>query len=1752
MSLTLSIYPPLNLRIARTRTQIRYRRRSQLRIRSSLDELFKTLISSNPLELIPTALTLASGAALYLTKGRVTDRRPEPVVADWILFTSPTPFNRCVLLRCPSISFEDGEESEKLLRDERHFVNLSRGRILARKDESLEEEEEIGYQRVCVGTEDGGVISLDWPEDLDLGREYGRDATVLIVPGTAEGSMDRDVRRFVVDALRSGCFPVVMNPRGCAGSPLTTARLFTAADSDDICTAIKYVNKSRPWTTLMGVGIGYGANMLTKYLADVGESTPLTAAVCIDNPFDLDEATRSFPHHIAMDQKLTGGLTEILRANKELFQGKAKGFDLPKALLATSVRDFDEAVSMISYGFDNVEEFYSMTSTRELVNKLKVPILFIQSDKEAVPLFSVPRGAIAENPFTSLLLCSSHSSVINIIERSTILWCQQLTIEWLLAVELALLKGRHPLLKDVDITINPSKGLSFINGETSENNVDFQNRNGKIYDSDRWFWSQNDANNGTSLKLTSSNKVNKVLVDQFVNEKNGVGHETSSSNSKSESALGMMHKGEGIKEDINADVPDSSSTIGGDSPTDNDGGQVLQTAAVVMNMLDVTMPGTLDNDQKKKVLTAVERGETLVKALEGAVPDEVRGKLTTAVTEIMHTQGTNLNFDAFRRIGWIHNVTSGKSRSQEKSKETSTTESGQDDSHASDLRKNGPGSDGRIHESTDSVPKSTGISEEKAVQTSVNVEAGTEAGGKLSHPDKSEEANTESAPKSSGTSQEKAAQASANAEALTEAGGKPTQPDKSEEANTLIDENTGQVNQSNVKGDKHSAYEQGLYTGNDIQNSEAGKLDSPAEQNIPTSSTSSGEVSSAGSLDSEEKVEENENDLQKNESKFTQDVMDQNVHTSAKSEESSPQHSSSKPPPISVTQALDALTGFDDSTQMAVNSVFGVIEDMIDQFEKASNEENGDELSTNENHELVNQSEKTEDNKDKSGGEPDVVEPSDSPGDSPKEEESGSYEEIQSNSKKMNDSLTSSANDSIDRAKESNTLFKNLENKSLNKVGRVHNFPLDVAGKQYWQSPYAAYIQRHFSTQLPATKSIDLESTTDLFLDPEEGKWRMVDQSGYSKSTLSESGENHINGRDDSENIIEPSYVIVDNEFSIFNHGSAEEHNSVDDNHDDGEAAFMDLIRNTLLDALKMEVGRKLGRPDLKGLESSLVHDLEQFADTVSEEVVHNIGLNLDPFPESDDTDSLKFGTIDANHIIKTISSAVSNSSHLRKVLPVGVVVGSSLASLRTYFQVVSSHDDDQNKDIRESIHVQESSYVKGSETKKVISAGVKYQHVDSGKLINRGCEKLQTDGLNSGGIMVGAVTAAIGASALLAHHEQKEILEQDMSVAFNEKGPHEGDTKLEDSMQEKTHNNMVSSLSEKVMSVASPVVPTKNGGQVDQERLVAILAELGQKGGALRLVGKVALLWGGIRGAMSLTDRLISFLHIADCPLPHRILGFVGMVLVLWSPVVIPLLPTIIQCWTTKTSNSIVTYACIVGLYVAITILVVLWGKRIRGYENPLQQYGLEFTSVSRVYDFCKGLAGGILIVLCIHSVNALLGYARLSLAVLPPSEGALALLNAYANMLVLAVRGAITAIGISLVEEILFRSWLAEEIAVDLGYYRAILISGIAFSLSQRSLPSVPGLLLLSLALFGMKQRTQGNLSASIGMRVGIMTTNFILQTGGFLTYWPKTPLWLASTHPWHPFDGAVGLGSCAILAILFYPKPPQTKEISTEVNE
>ncbi|XP_021276143.1 uncharacterized protein LOC110410653 isoform X2 [Herrania umbratica] len=1495
--------------------------------------------------------------------------------------------------------------------------------------------------------------------------------------------------------------------------------------------------------------------MLTKYLAEVGEKTPLTAATCIDNPFDLEEATRSTPYHIALNQKLTGGLIDILRSNKELFQGRAKGFDVEKALSAKSVRDFEKAISMISYGFEAIEDFYSKASTRSLVSNVKIPVLFIQNDDGSVPLFSTPRGLIAENPFTSLLLCSCSPS------RATISWCHHFTIEWLASVELGLLKGRHPLLKDVDVSINPSKSLAFAEGRLT-------GKGGKVK---------------KLLDLSRSNAINGYSIDrprEMLEDGDAAASIHPWSRQGSPKDVELEDKGlQGVHNDMLPQTKSVEAELVKEEASTEDGeiGEVLQTAQVVMNMLDVTMPGTLKEAEKQKVLAAVNQGETIMKALQDAVPEDVREKLTAAVSVIMHAQGTNLK----QGIERIPKMSSGfKSEGQES---VSAAHSADEIKRADDLADGSDniqvgsdkttGGQGSESQPSENLQKSVDVGQSQPVSShqgdiSSSVKKDTNESGKIHESDE--------------LTKEKASTHADSSETGLESSVKPNLATRAEKADS-----TDETFSSECKADRDGGMGRNeIKDENNPQKKEEKVLDSSADQSkVASATTAEVTVSSTGSSEAQP-VEGEGNDNQKKENKDLLHALNQNKSSVPDSNR----------PTFSVSQALDALTEMDDSTQVAVNSVFGVIENMISQLEEEKDENeshDGNEVRT-ENLDSVLETQDTFEKKDDSedghklreteGSKSDQSMMSDGlhgpaihndhdigtdmQHDSTSEwlEEESPQNSVSTEGSDSDDSQGNSVGNSLGIPRNndhiiSGKLFADYSDRHVNK--------LYINANQYGDFLHSENFHRYLLSR-PTTEPLDVDTTTALLLDyfPEEGQWKLLEQPGVNGDSIDDvtthSGEPEAPAAaevNETEIYIEPSYVILDTERQQEPVGELETLENMNisaENNDEGLQELIQLVKVTILDSLRGEVDRRLSASDMEEMDSELAIDIETVATAVSLSVGDDEEFtNFEGKEYVIENASGKVGSINGENIVRAISSAVQSTSYLRRVLPVGVIVGSSLAALREYFHLSTIHDDDQSE-------VKASNKTKVTRKKSHEKASIieidqmpPYKSSQNGTFHSPTSKEGVETGfksLNKDSVMVGAaVTAALGASAFLVPKQdplQGRGTAESASKTIKEKGnQHKESEKFDEAVADKHQNNIVTSLAEKALSVAGPVVPTKEDGELDQERLVAMLADLGQRGGMLRLVGKIALLWGGIRGAVSLTDRLIMFLHIAERPLYQRILGFVGMGLVLWSPVVVPLLPTLVQSWTTKNPSKIAELVCIIGFYTAVMMLVILWGKRIRGYENPLEQYGLDLTSPSKIQDLLMGLIGGVILVMLIQSVNALLGCVSFSWPsnLLPSSLDIMARLKVYGKLLVLAVRGIVTATGVVLVEELLFRSWLPDEIAADLGYHRGIIISGLAFSLFQRSLMAIPGLWLLSLALAGIRRRNEGSLSIPIGLRAGIIASSFVLQTGGFLTCKANFPLWVTATYPFQPFSGLVGLAFSLLLAMILYPRQPLPRKRS-----
>lgn len=192
----------------------------------------------------------------------------------------------------------------------------------------------IPYERQILDMPDGGIMSLDWalparadgtiPRVSDLNPTK---RTVLILPGLTGGSSEHYIRVNVHRLNQLGWQVVVLNARGCAGTPLKTPKLFCVAYTDDLRYVVQYLSEKYQFQSEAFVGLGFslGSNVLVKYLGEEKENAKLTAAISVGNPFDLVKCSDNFKrplHRWTYDVVLNKSLQQLIFEKVRAVKGR--------------------------------------------------------------------------------------------------------------------------------------------------------------------------------------------------------------------------------------------------------------------------------------------------------------------------------------------------------------------------------------------------------------------------------------------------------------------------------------------------------------------------------------------------------------------------------------------------------------------------------------------------------------------------------------------------------------------------------------------------------------------------------------------------------------------------------------------------------------------------------------------------------------------------------------------------------------------------------------------------------------------------------------------------------------------------------------------------------------------------------------------------------------------------------------------------------------------------------------------------------------------------------------------------------------------------------------------------------------------------------------------------------------------------------------------------------------------------------------
>lgn len=249
-------------------------------------------------------------------------------------------------------------------------------------------------QRERWDTPDADFIDVDrYEPDRRAGR---RQLPVLVLfHGLEGGSGSHYARAFARQAAARGWRLWLPHFRGCSGEINRAPRAYHSGDYEEIDWILKRVRAAvGPDAVLMAAGVSLGGNALLRWGQEAGghAATLVSALAAISAPLDL----------MAAGHAIDRGLNRQIYARMFLRTMKRKArlkwaqfpglFDLPKALGAKTLREFDHVFTAPLHGFAGVDDYWRRASAKPGLRDVRLPTLVLNARNDPfVPAHSLPR-----------------------------------------------------------------------------------------------------------------------------------------------------------------------------------------------------------------------------------------------------------------------------------------------------------------------------------------------------------------------------------------------------------------------------------------------------------------------------------------------------------------------------------------------------------------------------------------------------------------------------------------------------------------------------------------------------------------------------------------------------------------------------------------------------------------------------------------------------------------------------------------------------------------------------------------------------------------------------------------------------------------------------------------------------------------------------------------------------------------------------------------------------------------------------------------------------------------------------------------------------------------------------------------------------------------------------------------------------------------------------------------------------------------
>ena len=259
-------------------------------------------------------------------------------------------------------------------------------------------------RRQRIELADGDFIDVDWVDAQDCLANKGRPFVLLLhgLSGCSQSSYILSLQRLL--QVR-GFSSVAMNFRGCSGQFNRKARAYHSGCTEDLDEVFRTLRAEHPERAFAFVGFSLGANVLLKWLSEVGDEPKVMGAVAVSTPFSLLNCAKALNSGSGRfyGEYFRRRLINDLEQKRRYFRQQARHDGWQEELdrldafgdlkRLRTLWEFDDQITAPLHGFAGAQDYYERCSSGPKLSAIVKPVRLIQSANDPIiPVTTLPNA----------------------------------------------------------------------------------------------------------------------------------------------------------------------------------------------------------------------------------------------------------------------------------------------------------------------------------------------------------------------------------------------------------------------------------------------------------------------------------------------------------------------------------------------------------------------------------------------------------------------------------------------------------------------------------------------------------------------------------------------------------------------------------------------------------------------------------------------------------------------------------------------------------------------------------------------------------------------------------------------------------------------------------------------------------------------------------------------------------------------------------------------------------------------------------------------------------------------------------------------------------------------------------------------------------------------------------------------------------------------------------------------------------------